>query len=66
MGNWSFVIWFIGFLISFLGFIWICVKKGRITLADLGLGFLLSLFSWICVLVGIIVEGDRVIIWRRK
>ena len=66
MMNWFFWIWFAGFLISYAGFLVWCWKDGKITLSDLGGGFIISLFSWICIIVGVIVFGDNIIIWKRK
>lgn len=65
--EWFLLIWGIGFMISYIGFIWLCIsKEEKLTLADLGIGFVFGLFSWISVLVGIVIFGETIVIWKKK
>ena len=41
-------------------------KSGEITLGDLGLALLFSIFSWVSVITIFVLCGDDIVIWKKK
>jgi len=62
-------IYIAGIIIAFILLIGVRIKDGKLTLGDLICVILFSAFSWIVVLIFIILSIDKLdgfIIWRRK